>query len=85
MMNVDIKGPDNIDMKGHVFMCKSMVSLVRKQRARDMIKVMDGLGWTETRAMDFYEIPEEERPWYEALVAAERAKRANAAAAPVPS
>ena len=85
MMNVDTKDPDNIDGKGRVFMCKSMVSLMRKQRARDMIKVMDGLGWTETQAMDFYEIPEEERPGYKALVKAERAKRANAATAPVPS
>ena len=72
-----IKDPDNIDEKGRVFMCKSMVSLMKKQRAKDIIKAVDTLGWTESQAMDFYEIPEEERPRYEALVEAERAKRAS--------
>ncbi len=85
----DIKDPDNIDEKGRVFMCKSMVSLInkrlREQTVNYIINAVDELGWTEPQAMDFYRVPEEERPRYEALVEAERTKRANAAAAPAAS
>lgn len=50
-----------------------------------IIRLMDGLGWTESQAMDLFKIPEEERPMYEALVDAECAKQANAVTAPVAS
>ncbi len=80
-VNADIKDPDNIDEKGRLFMCKSMVSLMRKQRAKDIINAVDELGWTESQVMDLFKIPEEERPRYEALVAAARAAQVDEAKA----
>ena len=70
---------------GRVLMCDSMRALIeKKNREHDVnhiIRSVDVLGWTESQAMDFYEIPEEERPKYAALIAAARAAQTSAATA----
>ncbi len=71
-------------------MCDSMRALIeKKNREHDeknnvsyIIRLVDEIGLTESRAMDIFKIPEEERPRYAALVAAARAAQTDEMTAP---
>ena len=66
-------------------MCDSMQAWVdrvnrehdEKNAVRYIIKAMDALGWTEPQAMDYYEIPENERSRYKELVKKARAAQTD--------